>query len=152
MKNNDKLYSIPKFNNIEEEDKFWKSHSPLMEGHRGKVQKKAQNRASFLSIRLTDKELALLREQAISCSLSPSTYARQIIIQKLESSIDFSSVDLANVLSGWVESSSDEETAEQRKKYLQELYILYKNYLKTVKDMQRIFPFLANVEQMIEKK
>jgi predicted DNA binding CopG/RHH family protein len=80
-----KEHSIPKFNNIEEEDKFWQSHSPLMEEHPGKVQKKEQNRASFLSIRLSGKELDLLRERATRYGLGPSTFARQVLIESLRS-------------------------------------------------------------------
>ena len=137
-----KEYSIPKFKNIEEEDKFWQSHSPLTEGHSGKVQKKAQNRASFLSIRLTDKELAQLREQAISYGLGPSTYARQLIVQKLEANIDPIPVDLIYAVSrnSYVSGLS----AEQKEKNFHELNKIYKSYLHmqedTVKEMLRIFP------------
>ena len=76
-------YPIPKFNNLEEEDKFWQSHSPLMEDYKGKVQKRKQNRASFLSVRLTGEELAYLKEKATQYSLGPSTYARQILVQAI---------------------------------------------------------------------
>jgi predicted DNA binding CopG/RHH family protein len=135
-------YSIPKFNNIEEEDKFWQSHSPLMEGHKGKVQKKKQNRASFLSIRLADKELAQLREQALRYGLGSSTYARQLIIQKLESNIDPIPVDLVYAVSR--NSFINDISAEQREKYFHELNKMYESYLQIqeemVKKMLRVFP------------
>ncbi len=87
-------YLIPKFNNLAEEDKFWQSHSPLIEDYEGKVQKKKQNRASFLSIRLTGEELAQLRQRSLHYGLGPSTYARQILIQALESETGYTPPDL----------------------------------------------------------
>jgi len=79
-----KQYPAPKFQNQEEEDKYWQTHSPLAEGYEGKAQYKKQNRASFLSIRLTGEELAHLREAAAFRRLTPSTYARQLIIDGIE--------------------------------------------------------------------
>jgi predicted DNA binding CopG/RHH family protein len=85
MASKNQPYKTPKFNNLEEEDKFWKSHSPLLEGHEGKIRKKDQKRESFLSIRLSGKELANLKDKAARYGLAPSTYARQAIIRVLES-------------------------------------------------------------------
>lgn len=85
MVNKKNEYTAPKFRNLEEEDRYWHSHSPLMEGYEGKVQKKKQNRVSFLSIRLTGEELARLREEATRYGLAPSTYARQVLIHGMES-------------------------------------------------------------------
>jgi len=79
-------YPIPEFQDLEEEERYWQSHSPLMEGYEGKVQKKKQPRDSFLSIRLTAEELAQLRETATDYGLGPSTYARQLVIQGMKSS------------------------------------------------------------------
>jgi len=85
MENKKNKYPVPKFRNLEEEERYWQSHSPLMEDYEGKVQKKKQNRASFLSIRLTGEELANFREIATRYGLGPSTYARQVLIQGMES-------------------------------------------------------------------
>jgi len=85
MANKKNIYPIPKFKTLEEEDRYWRTHSPLTEGYEGKVQKKKQNRASFLSIRLTGEQLAQLREIATHYGSGPSTYARQLIIQGIES-------------------------------------------------------------------
>lgn len=84
MINKKNQYPVPKFSSLEEEDKFWQTHSPLTEGYRGRAQKKQQNRASFLSIRLTGEELAHLREEATKYGLGPSTYARLILLKGME--------------------------------------------------------------------
>jgi predicted DNA binding CopG/RHH family protein len=81
MASKNQPYKVPKFNNLEEEDKFWQEHSPLLEGHEGEIQKENKNRDSFLSIRLSGQELANLREKAKKYGLAPSTYARQLIFQ-----------------------------------------------------------------------
>jgi len=142
MANKKNQYPVPKFNNLDEERKFWKTHSPLDEGYKGKVQKIKQNRASFLSVRLTDKELDLLRQRAISYGLGPSTYARQLIIQKLESNIDPIPIDLVYAVSR--NSFTNDISSEQKEKYFHELNKVYKSYLQTqeemVKKMLRIFP------------
>jgi len=100
MANRKKEYPVPKFSSLEEEDRYWQSHSPLMEDYEGKVQKKQQNRASFLSIRLTGEQLARLRQIAAQYDLGPSTYARQILLQAMETgSRSFSPTLIYNICS-----------------------------------------------------
>ena len=125
MPNKSKQYPIPKFKNIEEEDKFWQSHSPLMEGYEGKVQKKKQNRASFLSIRLTGEELAQLRQRSLHYGLGPSTYARQIIIQALESGVGYMPPDLLFRMYGLYNIPD-----EQKEEYYKQLKQLLNEYRK----------------------
>ena len=124
MENKNKQYPIPKFTNLEEEDKFWQSHSPILEEHKGKVQRKKQNRASFLSVRLTGEELAQLREQAWRYGLGPSTYARQILIQALESGVGFMPPDLLFHMYGLMGKTTD----LQKEEYYQQLNRLYSSY------------------------
>jgi len=86
MESKNKQYPVPEFQSLEEEERYWQSHSPLMEGYKGKVQRRNQPRESFLTIRLTGDELAELRQTARQYGLGPSTYARQLLIQGMKSS------------------------------------------------------------------
>jgi hypothetical protein len=148
MPNKRKQYPVPKFHNLEEEDKFWQSHSPLMEGYEGKVQKKKkQNRASFLSIRLTGEELAQLRDKAIRYGLGPSTYARQVIIQAIESE----QYSLPPDLLFSVYTQLAQLSGEQNEEFYRELNNTYKTYLDTrdtvAKEIATLcHPRLANKE------
>jgi len=81
MKNKSKQYPNPRFSSLEEEDKYWETHSPLDEGFEGEVQTSEQKRSSFLSVRMTGDELTQLRDQAAKLGLGPSTYARLILTQ-----------------------------------------------------------------------
>jgi hypothetical protein len=158
MVNKGKQYPVPKFNSLEEEDKYWRSHSPLLEGYEGKAQKKKQNRASFLSIRLTGEELAQLRERATHYGLGPSTYARQVLIQAMEFGVGFLPSSLIyNTCSNWL----DELPSEQRESCYKVLNEVYKNYLdiqdKTAKIIASLFsPNLLDrqkdLEQYLEKE
>ena len=74
-----KNYPNPKFGSVEEEDKYWASHSPLNEGYAAEIQKEKQRRSSFLTIRLTGEELTRLRDIASSKGMGPSTYIRALI-------------------------------------------------------------------------
>jgi len=74
-----KIYPNPKFGSIEEEDKYWATHSPLDEGYSAEIQKEKQKRSSFLTIRLTGEELTQLRDLASSKGMGPSTYIRTLI-------------------------------------------------------------------------
>ena len=69
-----KQYPNPRFSSLEEEDEYWKTHSPLDEGYKGEVQKSKQKRSSFLSIRLTGEEITKLRNVAAKFGMGPSTY------------------------------------------------------------------------------
>lgn len=149
MANKSKQYPIPKFNNLDEEDKFWQSHSPLVEGAEGKVQKKKQNRASFLSIRLTGEELSKLREQAIQYGLGPSTYARQVLIQAMESGVSYMPPDLLFHMYGMLGKISDEQKGE----YYQQLNKLYNAYREMQDEFARniITLCVPNLLTQIEK-
>ena len=74
-----KQYPNPRFSSLEEEEEYWKTHSPLDEGYEGEVQKTKQKRASFLTVRLTGEELTQLRDMAAKFGMGPSTYARQVL-------------------------------------------------------------------------
>ena len=79
MNNKSKQYPNPRFSSIEEEDRYWKTHSPLDEGFEGEVQTTEQKRSSFLSVRMTGDELSQLRDEAAKLGLGPSTYARLVL-------------------------------------------------------------------------
>lgn len=74
-----KQYPNPEFSSLEEEEEYWKTHSPLDEGYEGEVQTSPQKRASFLSIRLTGDELSELRDVASKLGMGASTFARLAI-------------------------------------------------------------------------
>ena len=133
MENKNKQYPIPKFTNLEEEDKFWQSHSPILEEYKGKVQRKKQNRASFLSIRLTGEELARLREKATALGLGPSTYARQILIQAMNTNQNVIPVDLIFTLCRYTlaEKTNDKEID----KIFYELNDVYHRYIEMQDEM-----------------
>lgn len=84
---NEKKYPNPKFSNAEQEDEYWKTHSPLDEGYKGEIQKTKQKRTSFLSIRLTGEELTRLRDKAARLGIGPSTFARLVLRFEIESGI-----------------------------------------------------------------
>lgn len=77
-------YPNPRFSNLEEEHKYWETHSPLEEGYEGEVQTGEQRRSSFLSVRMTGDELSRLRAAAAKQGLGPSTYARLLIRMLLD--------------------------------------------------------------------
>jgi predicted DNA binding CopG/RHH family protein len=83
MKEKKKTYPNPRFSSIEEEEKYWATHSPLDKGYAAEMQKEKQKRSSFLTIRLTGDELARLRDVASSKGLGPSTYIRALIKENL---------------------------------------------------------------------
>jgi hypothetical protein len=129
MVNKGKQYPTPEFDSLEEEDKYWRSHSPLLEGYEGKAQKKKQNRASFLSIRLTGEELAQLRDRAMRYGLGPSTYARQILVQAMGSGENY----LPPELLFHVSNCLGEFLGEKQDEYYQTIKEIYNEYLKTQK-------------------
>jgi len=120
-------YPVPKFESLKEEDKYWQSHSPLMEDYEGKVQKKKQNRISFLSVRLTAEELSQLREQAIHYGLGPSTYARQLLIQGMESRPQSS---IPELLLTYLHEQINSVSSEHKEEYLRDLTKIFKQYLE----------------------
>lgn len=79
-----KQYPNPKFSSLEEEEKYWKTHSPLDEGFEVEVETSEQRRSSFLSVRLTGSELSKLREMAAKHGIGPSTYARLVLKSTIE--------------------------------------------------------------------
>ena len=74
-----KIYPNPRFGSIEEEDKYWATHSPLDEGYAVAIQKEKQKRSSFLTIRLTGEELTQLRDLSSARGMGPSTFIRTLI-------------------------------------------------------------------------
>jgi len=74
-----KIYPNPKFGSVEEEDKYWATHSPLDEGYAREIQKEKQKRSSFLTIRLTGEELTQLRDLSSARGMGPSTFIRTLI-------------------------------------------------------------------------
>jgi hypothetical protein len=70
------------FKTTEEEREHWEARGPLAKGARGKINKPVpkENRSSFLSIRLSGKELTQLRDLADRYNLGPSTFARQVLV------------------------------------------------------------------------
>ena len=143
-----KEYEIPKFRNIEEEEKFWRAHSPLLEGHKGKIQKKEQNRESFLSIRLTGKEIAQLRMQATMAGLAPSTFVRQLLIRKLTSEgDDLKRADQAPSLNQF--NINANAILEQKEIDLQ--YKIYNSYVKLHEEIAHHLAELSSYIKRIEK-
>lgn len=130
MVNKKSEYPVPKFNNLEEEDKYWQTHSPLVEGYKGSVQRKQQNRNSFLSIRLTGEELASLRDKAMEYGLGPSTYARLTIKQGIESR----SGSLPPPLLIHLISQAYRIKGKSSENYVQQFNEICKRYLETQED------------------
>ena len=120
-----KQYPTPEFSSLEEEDKYWQSHRPLIEGYEGKVQKKKQNRESFLSVRLTGEELASLRETATHYGLGPSTYARQVILQAMDTGIGTLPPSLLMSICSYTSTLS----GESQERYMEQLNKIYRNFL-----------------------
>lgn len=127
MVNKKNQYPVPEFSSLEEEDKFWQTHSPLVEGYKGRAQKKQQNRASFLSIRLTGEELASLREEAIRYGLGSSTYARLILLKGMETPPGSFPPSLLMNFIGQVSRIR----GKSGENYLQQFNEIYKQYLET---------------------
>ena len=88
MKKSKTEYPNPKFASIEEEEKYWQEHSPLSEGYEGTVQEKSQKRSSYLALRLSGEELALLRDTAKKDGIGITTLARNLILQGMHKKID----------------------------------------------------------------
>ncbi len=71
---------------IEEEREYWEARGPLAEGVKGRINKPVskENRSSFLSVRLSGKELTQLRDLANQYNLGPSTFAQQMLVALIE--------------------------------------------------------------------
>ena len=74
-----KQYPSPKFRSVKEEEEYWKTHSPIVEGYEGEIKRPRQKRSSFLAVRLSGEELSGLRQLAAKQGLGPSTLARIIL-------------------------------------------------------------------------
>ena len=79
-----KVYPNPHFKTAEEEEKYWESHSPLLEGYEARKQRGATTRGSFLSVRMSGKEIELLRQTAARHGIGSTTLARNLILQGLQ--------------------------------------------------------------------
>lgn len=88
MERKEKEYPNPRFASVEEEEAFWRGHSPLAEGFEGTIQRKPQRRSSYLALRLSGEELKQLRDAAQSAGVGPTTLARNLILQGLRTNKD----------------------------------------------------------------
>jgi len=132
-----KEYPVPKFQDLKEEDKYWQSHSPLAEGYKGQIQKKKQNRASFLSVRLSGEELSRLREVAMHYGVGPSTYLRQVLIQALESP------GTRTLPPALLVNLCRRLSPEQQEEEIQKLSQIYRQYLEMQEKMAEQFAVLC---------
>ena len=144
MANKKNIYPVPKFKTVEEEDRYWRTHSPLLEGYEGKAQKKKQKRESFLSIRLTGEQLTQLREAAAHYGSGPSTYARQLIIQGMELKSPSLLPDIFNTLCQQVNYVS----GEQKQEYVERLMEIVKRYLEV---QENLAPQIAELHSISHK-
>jgi hypothetical protein len=90
----DKRYPTPEFHSPEEEEEYWKTHSPIAEGYEGEVKRPRQRRSSFLAVRLSGEELEGLRRLAAKKGLGPSTLAR-IILSSAMDQVDTASTQMS---------------------------------------------------------
>jgi hypothetical protein len=87
MKNIDQL-PTNRFKNEKEERDYWEARGPLAPGARGIINKPVtrEKRSSFLSIRLSAKEITQLRDLASKSELGPSTFAQHILVAYIQQS------------------------------------------------------------------
>lgn len=80
------MEKIPQFKSLEEEREYWGSQSALAKGQRGRVYrpKPGEKHSSFLSVRLTGKEITDIRDLAAKLGIGPSTLARRILLSVIE--------------------------------------------------------------------
>lgn len=100
---------IPEFQSLEEERRYWETHGPLAEGHKGRINKPkvGQKRSSFLAVRLTGEELTQLRDIAAKQGLGPSTFARVVLAQAIDrGNIPPRVVTIDGLLSGMLDNLS----------------------------------------------
>lgn len=88
MEDNKRQYPNPGFSSLEEEEKFWREHSPLEEGYEGTVQRKPQRRSSYLALRMSGEELKELKDAAQRAGVGPTTLARNLILRGLRGNKD----------------------------------------------------------------
>jgi hypothetical protein len=74
-----------KFKSSEEERAYWEKRGPLAKGARNQLVKPFSHKKleSFLSIRLSGKELTEFRDLADKCGRGPSTFGREILLAVL---------------------------------------------------------------------
>jgi hypothetical protein len=80
----EKRYPTPEFRSLQEEEEYWKTHSPIAEGYEGEVKRPRHRRSSFLALRLSGEELDGLRQLAAKRGVGPSTLARIIITSAID--------------------------------------------------------------------
>lgn len=79
---------IPPFKTLEEEAKFWDTHSAVDEINKGTtVGFHSANKTHTITIRFEPKKLQVLREKADRMGIGPTTLARMWIIEKLGQSL-----------------------------------------------------------------
>lgn len=84
-KRRNKLNRIPEFKNLEEEAKFWDTHSTVDYEHEFKPAKVcfAKNLSQGITVRFDPESLAGLRELAHEQGIGPTTLARIWILEQL---------------------------------------------------------------------
>ena len=88
MKERKERHPNPRFASVEEEQEYWRKHSPLTEDYEGTVQHRRQRRSSYLSLRLSGEELKQLRDAARRAGIGSTTLARNLILRGLETEMD----------------------------------------------------------------
>lgn len=134
---------IPEFQSIEEERKYWETHGPLAEGHKGRLNKPrpGQKRSSFLAVRLTGEELTRLRDIAEKQGLGTSTFARLVLTTAIEQrSISPKSKTLHEVMEA-LEESLPQETKERMEAILKAIAIGEPPILLELTDKKKLEEF-----------
>lgn len=151
-----KQYPNPRFSSLEEEEEYWKTHSPLLEGYEGDVQKAKRKRSSFLSVRLNGEELTQLRDMAAKFGMGPSTYARQILelmIERQNLGMHYYFHSPPSFLFPSLYDSSDKnETKVRPSDEIGTTEKAYAAYLEGAKDMVRAYCEASRVFESNEKK
>ena len=88
MEEKKERYPNPRFASVQEEEEYWRRHSPLTEDYEGTVQHRRQRRSSHLALRLSGEELKQLRDAAQRAGIGPTTLARNLILRGLETERD----------------------------------------------------------------
>ena len=86
---NIKKTSIPKFETLEDERKYWEERGPLADGHKGTINKPKpkEKLSSFLAVRMTGEEITHLRDMAAKQGVGPSTFARMVLTSVIQRDI-----------------------------------------------------------------
>ncbi len=84
----DTVKPVPPFKTLDEEAKFWDTHSAIDEINEGTtVGFHHANKTHTITIRFEPKKLQFLREKADRMGVGPTTLARMWIMEKLSQSV-----------------------------------------------------------------